>query len=189
MNKLKVFIVIGFSSAALVSCNQSAKSTADQDNRDSAKILNVSKVVLKDDQINAAYTDYTLLKDALVGSNAAGAQKAASGLSNSLKSIQGCQNTAGIADRIAGSTELEKQRADFTLLSADFIPLIKHADVQQGSLYVEFCPMANSRKGGYWIASDKEIKNPYYGDAMLNCGEVRDSITTKSAMPKPQNSL
>ena len=186
MNKLKIFIVIGFSSAALISCNQSAKSTADQDNKDSAKTIQVSTVVLKDDQINAAYKDYTSLKGALVASDPSAAQRAASSLSNSLKGIQGCQNTAGIATRISSTAKLDEQRANFTLLSADFIPLMKHADVQQGSLYVQFCPMANSHKGGYWISSGKEIKNPYYGDEMLNCGEVKDSITT---VPKGQSNL
>jgi hypothetical protein len=186
MNKLKAFIVIGFSSAVLISCNQSAKSTADRDNKDSTTTLKASNVVLKDDRINAAYKDYTAVKDALVASNPTMAQKAATSLSNSLKGIQGCQNTAGIAAKIASSAKLDEQRANFTLVSADFIPLLKHADVQQGSLYVEFCPMANSRKGGYWIASSKEIRNPYYGDDMLNCGEVKDSITT---VPKGQGNL
>lgn len=189
MNRLIVLLLAGFSSAFMVSCNQAAKRTGDQQNKDSATAASANTVVLKDQQINVAYKDYTSLKDALVASNAAEAQTAALSLSNSLRNIQGCQNTAGIASRIAGSSELDQQRLNFTLLSADFIPLMKHAEVQEGSLYVQFCPMANSRKGGYWIASAKEIRNPYYGENMLHCGEVRDSITSKSAEPNNQTSL
>jgi len=25
----------------------------------------------------------------------------------------------------------------------------------------------------YWLSSDKEIKNPYYGSSMPKCGEVK----------------
>jgi hypothetical protein len=36
--------------------------------------------------------------------------------------------------------------------------------------------MAKNGDGAYWLASEKEIKNPYYGDDMLNCGEVKEEI-------------
>ena len=44
------------------------------------------------------------------------------------------------------------------------------------TLYVQKCPMANSNKGAIWISTEKEIKNPYYGDAMLTCGSVIEII-------------
>lgn len=189
MNKLNVFIVIAFSTVTMISCKQSVKKTADEAHADSAKTSVAGTVILKDKQINSAYKDYASLTNALVASDTSEVQKSAARLSSSLKSIQGCQNTADIAAQIATSSKLDQQRANFTRLSADFIPLMKHADVQEGSLYVQFCPMANSQKGGYWIASDKEIRNPYYGDEMLNCGEIKDSITSKTAPGKNQKSL
>jgi hypothetical protein len=45
-----------------------------------------------------------------------------------------------------------------------------------GSIYVQYCPMANEGKGGYWLSSQEEIMNPYYGDDMLHCGEVKETI-------------
>jgi Cu(I)/Ag(I) efflux system membrane fusion protein len=36
--------------------------------------------------------------------------------------------------------------------------------------------MANSNKGAYWLSLEKEIRNPYYGQAMLTCGEIRDTF-------------
>jgi Cu(I)/Ag(I) efflux system membrane fusion protein len=36
--------------------------------------------------------------------------------------------------------------------------------------------MANEGKGGYWLSSQEEIMNPYYGDDMLHCGEVKETI-------------
>jgi hypothetical protein len=181
MKKLEVVMMIGLSAAVLTSCNQASKNTSNQEVKDSAKTTEVTPVVLKDGQINAAYKNYELLKDALVASNVGNAQKAAMSLSGSLKNIQGCQSTAEIATQIGTSKKLDQQRADFTRLSADFIPLIKHAEVENGTLYVQFCPMANSGRGGYWIASHEEIRNPYYGDEMLHCGEVKDTINRNSS--------
>ena len=36
--------------------------------------------------------------------------------------------------------------------------------------------MANNNKGAFWISADTEIRNPYYGDAMLTCGSVIDTV-------------
>ena len=42
-------------------------------------------------------------------------------------------------------------------------------------LFLQYCPMANSNQGAYWLSKEKNIKNPYYGKAMLTCGEVKKS--------------
>lgn len=44
------------------------------------------------------------------------------------------------------------------------------------TLYVIHCPMANNNQGGDWLSTSKEVKNPYYGKAMLTCGEVSKEI-------------
>jgi Cu(I)/Ag(I) efflux system membrane fusion protein len=44
------------------------------------------------------------------------------------------------------------------------------------TLYVQKCPMANSNKGAVWLSTEKEVKNPYYGDTMLTCGSVIEEI-------------
>jgi Cu(I)/Ag(I) efflux system membrane fusion protein len=36
--------------------------------------------------------------------------------------------------------------------------------------------MAEKDKGAYWFSSSEEIKNPYFGDAMLKCGENRETL-------------
>ena len=36
--------------------------------------------------------------------------------------------------------------------------------------------MANNNQGAIWLSTDKEIKNPYFGDDMLTCGRVIDEI-------------
>ena len=43
-------------------------------------------------------------------------------------------------------------------------------------MYKQFCPMAFEGKGGYWVSTSEDIKNPYYGDKMLTCGKVVEVI-------------
>ena len=100
-------------------------------------------------------------------------------MSGSLAKIDGCDNTASLAKKIAVSSNIEEQRKNFIPLSSDLIALLKHTDIEQGTMYVQYCPMANSGEGAYWISGNQEIKNPYYGEKMLNCGEVKESITKK----------
>jgi Cu(I)/Ag(I) efflux system membrane fusion protein len=43
-------------------------------------------------------------------------------------------------------------------------------------IYNQFCPMANNDKGANWLSFQENIKNPYFGDAMLTCGNVEETI-------------
>jgi len=48
--------------------------------------------------------------------------------------------------------------------------------------YEIFCPMAFDNAGAAWIQTDKEIKNPYMGQKMPRCGEVKDEMKPITAM-------
>src|SRR5690625_5789886 len=37
--------------------------------------------------------------------------------------------------------------------------------------YLMFCPMAFNNQGAYWLQPNSELLNPYFGDAMLRCGD------------------
>lgn len=39
-----------------------------------------------------------------------------------------------------------------------------------------YCPMAFDNKGAYWLTEGHEIRNPYFGDTMLKCGEITEII-------------
>jgi Cu(I)/Ag(I) efflux system membrane fusion protein len=36
--------------------------------------------------------------------------------------------------------------------------------------------MAFDNKGAYWLSDQAKIRNPYFGDKMLECGEVKDTL-------------
>ena len=54
--------------------------------------------------------------------------------------------------------------------------MIKVAEITSGEVYKQYCPMAFEGKGGYWLSNSKEVRNPYYGDKMLKCGSVQETI-------------
>ncbi|MFI5196047.1 MAG: DUF3347 domain-containing protein [Chitinophagales bacterium] len=70
----------------------------------------------------------------------------------------------------------EKQRLAFGTLSSAIYGLLKNAEIKNAGIYHQYCPMAFNEKGAFWLSDESEIKNPYFGKKMLECGEVTDSL-------------
>lgn len=71
--------------------------------------------------------------------------------------------------------KIEHQREHFDILSNDLYDLVKAFGSSQ-VLYKYFCPMYNDKEGAIWLSEIKEIKNPYYGKKMPNCGSMEEEI-------------
>ncbi|RLD57227.1 MAG: efflux RND transporter periplasmic adaptor subunit [Bacteroidetes bacterium] len=72
---------------------------------------------------------------------------------------------------------IEMKRSHFSIVSDKLSEALKIFGVHtEKTVYLEFCPMANDNNGAYWVSLDKEIKNPYFGEKMLTCGEVKEVI-------------
>ncbi|MET1054753.1 MAG: DUF3347 domain-containing protein [Pedobacter sp.] len=168
--------------SALVACSNAAKKgEASTDSTvTTEKSFAAAGIQLADPKIENIYSGYISLKNMLVAGNAAAAHQSAADLSKSLSAFSGCENTALIADKIAGTEDIKIQRKEFTSLSSDVIALFKHVDLKKGTIYVQHCPMANNGDGGDWLSSEKKINNPYYGEEMLECGGVVEEIKPKS---------
>ena len=142
---------------------------------DSSSNTTVS-VSVKDDKLNAIYQHYLHLTTALVNNDAAEAKIASNAIEAGAKELPGGTSIATTAAKITNAADIEGQRTAFSTLSNDFIALVKKSGLSSGELYVDFCPMAMNDKGAYWVSAKKEIRNPYFGDKMLTCGEVNESI-------------
>ena len=161
----------------VISCtNTDQKVAGNSDTISKIEVADNNGVELKDNKVQAIYDGYISLKNALVNTKFEDAQKAASVLKLALADYKGCENTALIAGKIATAKDIAAQRKEFTSLSADVIALFKHADLKKGSIFVQHCPMANNGDGGDWLAAEKKIQNPYYGDEMMDCGRVLEEI-------------
>ncbi|MBC8757104.1 efflux RND transporter periplasmic adaptor subunit [Kordia sp. YSTF-M3] len=71
---------------------------------------------------------------------------------------------------------IEKQREKFRIISNHIIEMVQNFDTLDQQLTVQFCPMANNDKGAYWLSTEEKIRNPYFGDMMLTCGEVKQVL-------------
>lgn len=177
---MKKYIGIAVLSTFMACTGTVKKETAVTDSTATAdQAAEVNDVKLADPKTESIYKGYISLKNSLVAGNATAAHQTALDLATSLKAFEGCENTALIAEKIAGTEDIKVQRKEFTALSSDVIALFKHADIQQGSIYVQHCPMANNGDGGDWLSSEKKISNPYYGKEMLTCGAVLEVIKAK----------
>lgn len=80
------------------------------------------------------------------------------------------------AEHIAANKgNIQHQREHFETLSQDVYDLVKSVGGGQ-KLYVDYCPMYNKGKGGNWLSETKEIKNPYLGKEMPECGTVKEEL-------------
>lgn len=133
-------------------------------------------VMFKDAKIGKAYEYYLRLKDALVASNQEDAKKAAGELQKSLAGVKDGKMVIDEVVKVAAAANLDDQRKAFSGLSDMMAMLVKDGKLSMGMIYLEYCPMANNNTGAYWLSSNKEIKNPYFGEKMLKCGSVKEMI-------------
>jgi hypothetical protein len=136
----------------------------------------VAGVKLKDDKLNAVYQHYVHLTSALVNADASEAKIASNAIETGAKEVNGGEMLRTSAAKITAAGDIEAQRSEFSNLSNAFIALVKKSGLNSGEVYVDFCPMAVHDKGAYWISADKAIRNPYFGDKMLTCGEIKETI-------------
>lgn len=135
-----------------------------------------NEVSINNDQLNAVYQQYLLLSNALVNSDMSTAKEVAMAVELGAKNLKGGANLAQFAAKIIATNSLETQRILFSDLSNEMIAKIKVSGLKSGEVYVEYCPMALNDKGASWLSNQKEIKNPYYGDKMLDCGEIKETV-------------
>jgi len=140
------------------------------------KPMDQNMAMFKDAKLSVAYEHYVHVKDALVASKGDEAKKGAIELQKALKNVNGSSSANKAASDIAESVDLKVQRQAFSQLSNEMASLVKGGKLSMGILYLDYCPMANGNTGAYWLSNAKEIKNPYFGDKMLKCGSVKETI-------------
>lgn len=141
-------------------------------------------------KLNEVVDHYLELKNALVNSDQAKAAQASAKLKQSLsgvdmKSLKGepynkwmdlSSEISKQADVISSRSPIEKQRMAFADLSDQVYNAVKTFGLMGKTVYYQFCPMARDGKGAFWLSELNEIRNPYYGEAMLTCGETRETL-------------
>jgi len=105
---------------------------------------------------------------------------------------------AGHARHAASATDEGEIRSVFEHISKEVEELLRRfGNPLDEPLRVIFCPMAFDSRGATWVQRDEPVQNPYYGQAMLRCGELRATVlpgellavthepSTSRPVPKP----
>jgi len=131
----------------------------------------------------AAYFD---LKDAFVNTNVEGTKMAASKM---LQEVNGLKETnlgametehlkkiRSMLEAISENDDIENQRDHFIVLSENIIAFAANMETLEKPLYIQHCPMVNNNEGADWLSLSEEIRNPYFGEVMMNCGDTQRKL-------------
>lgn len=131
-------------------------------------------------QLSQLLTQYYQLKDALVAGNgnvsSTRAQefiKTANSIDYKIISEGNINALLKDATPISESRDINKQREHFANLSNNMAALAKAVKLTTDPIYKQYCPMKKTN----WLSNEKAIKNPYYGNAMLTCGNIAETIS------------
>jgi Cu(I)/Ag(I) efflux system membrane fusion protein len=140
-------------------------------------------------QITVVAEAYFELKNGLVESDEGVVKAASAKVKNSLAKVdmallQGQahdhwmaleKQLSEAAGMIEKAKDIESQREHFEMLSEQILEMTESFGIEKDKVYKQFCPMAFDDKGAYWLSEIEEIRNPYFGDDMLTCGEVKET--------------
>ncbi|WP_396601349.1 efflux RND transporter periplasmic adaptor subunit [Algibacter sp. R77976] len=142
------------------------------------------------EQLKAVFNAYINLKDALVKEDSKSTSANATSLLNNLSKVdmkllsdnKAHNHWMSLEKEIKPSTtsisetsDIKSQRDHFKHLSSHLINAVQLFGINE-KVYVEFCPMADNNNGAYWLSKEEKVINPYFGEAMLTCGEVKQVI-------------
>jgi Cu(I)/Ag(I) efflux system membrane fusion protein len=141
-------------------------------------------------QLKVVFDAYIKLKDALVKDDAKSVTEVSKILLSNLSKIDKKLLTEklvydhwislekGIKASVISISKMPTiniQRNHFKHLSAYLTNAIEVFGINE-KVYHQFCPMADGNKGAYWLSKEESVINPYFGNLMLTCGEVKQVI-------------
>jgi Cu(I)/Ag(I) efflux system membrane fusion protein len=141
-------------------------------------------------QLKVVFNDYIKLKDALVEDDSDRVMAESKKLLDNLSKVdmkllmnkEAHNHWMTLEKEIKASTnsisktsDIKAQRDHFKHLSSHLIRTLQLFGVNK-KVFVEFCPMADNNNGAYWLSKEEKVINPYFGGAMLSCGEVKQVI-------------
>ena len=166
------------------------KSDNKDDNKDMVMINKANINIKFKQQIGNVVKNYIELKDALVNDNALKAKNNAANVHKSLEEVdmllllgnshnvwmKALRSMNSSIEEIQNNKNIEMQRKEFGIFSKTLSDVINDFGIvteNNQPLYLEYCPMADNNNGSYWLSYNKKISNPFFGESMLSCGEVK----------------
>jgi len=191
---MKTFIILSIAGAvAFSSCNNNnaTKENTSEKSADTTKsIKQTAGEVESTTPISDIVAGYIQVKNSLAKDNGNEAADGGKAILSALAKVDKTSLSAeqkkayeDVADDVKENAEhigenagkLDHQREHFEMLSKDVYDMVKTFGAGQ-TLYQDFCPMYNDRKGAVWLSETKKMKNPYMGQKMSTCGSIKQEL-------------
>lgn len=161
-------------------CGRDPKEKKTSDSNISAQALENAEVRYSvhfaDKTLDTVYAYYTHVKNEMVGGINKNIRSAAKKMEKIIPDSEGYSALKATTHLISLTRTTEKQRDFFKTLSEEVAYHVRQTSIQSGQIYKQFCPMAFNGDGGFWLSEIEEIKNPFFGDKMLRCGQTEEII-------------
>ncbi|MDF1571773.1 MAG: efflux RND transporter periplasmic adaptor subunit [Bacteroidales bacterium] len=165
----------------------------DEGNTQMEMAVNTSKATISDvakGELEPLYNSYLELTEALANDDFEQASTAGIALKDALGNVNmgafkdnaheiwmdHADNLENTLEHVAHHGSIEELRSAYKGISDAMIALTRSFGTPGDTLYLQYCPMANNDQGANWLSNYSEIKNPYFGEMMLKCGETHDTI-------------
>lgn len=127
-----------------------------------ARLTAADSMNMKGDMKSEILSSYVKVSAALAADDLAAAKTAAATVADHAGMSDANKAIAPKATAVAKAKNIDAARDAFKPLSAAVEPL---AEGEKGYIVMN-CPMKNAD----WVQTSNEVKNPYFGKAMLTCG-------------------
>jgi hypothetical protein len=123
--------------------------------------------------VKSVLHDYLVIQKELAKDSMKGVGERATAIAKAVKTDDMKMLPADVAkqaETLAAAPDLKKAREAFKPLSASLIKYLADHKAGKGTYHEAYCPMAKAS----WLQTEKDVKNPYMGKAMLDCGELKN---------------
>ncbi len=122
--------------------------------------------------VKTVLTNYMTIQAALAQDSLKGVPESAGAIVKAVKADQAKPLSADVArqaEDLSKAKDLAAARDAFQSLSDSLIKYLADHQINSHTYDEVYCPMQNAS----WLQTDPEVKNPYLGKSMLQCGVVR----------------
>lgn len=170
----------------IAACGETEQEQAQQEQREQQLQMQMIQTTAEfDERMSAVLDHYFELKDALVESDADRAKTVAGQLKAESETVEQHginEETMALwitlknviaenSNDITALNDVDEQRYHFEYISDTMIEMVDQFKPVGYELYHQSCPMVRGGTGE-WLSREEQIRNPYHGERMMNCGET-----------------
>ena len=123
--------------------------------------------------VKSVLDHYLTIQAELAKDSIKGVDENATAIAKAVKSDEMKMLSADVAkqaEAVAKAKDLKAAREAFKPLSASLVKYLADNKAGKGVYHEAYCPMVKAS----WLQTEKEIKNPYMGKSMLDCGVLKN---------------